>query len=208
MLVYANEKDYRGVLTKFKTLSNTLNPDSRSSWTTLASGITVQAASIIGWNVRPSPSSTSSPITDQIKSDIWTPFTTQTPSSLSTSGDGLSSCAKAGIGVSAGLGVLLIIALIVWAVLLQRRNKKLSAKIGTKEESRTQSHGIDSNGVFNSSRLCELSASQTNKLGHESLPEIDGSQINELGRRSLCELDPISIPVELPVVTPTASDVR
>lgn len=217
-LIYANEKDYRGVLTKFKTLSSTFNPNPQVSWTTLASKITAQAAAIIGWNVQPSASSTSNPITSPINSEILAPFTTQTtPSSpsTSTSGDGLSSGAKAGIDVSAGMGILLIITLIVWTVLLRRRNKKLSAEIGTgisKEFQTQSSHGIDSNdGVFNPARLRELSASQTNELGHhQSLREIGGSQINELGRRSLCELDdPVFVPVELSGVTPTTtSNVR
>lgn len=207
-LIYANERDYRGVLSKFKTLSSTFNPNPQVNWTTLASKITAQASAIIGWNVQPSASSTSNPITSQTKSDILTSFTTQSPSSPSTSGDGLSNGAKAGIGVSVGLGILLIITLIVWTVLLQRRNKKLSAEIGTSKEFQTQSHGIDSNSVFNPPRSSEPPASQTNEPGHESSREIGGSQINELGRRSLCELDPVSIPVELSIVTPTTTDVR
>ena len=166
--------------------------------TTLASVITAEAAAIIGWNVQSSAFSTSNPI----NSNTLTSFSTQTPSSPSANGYKLSSGAKAGIGVGFGVGLFMVITLIAWTIILKRKNKTLSTRIQTSNESQTQP-----NDVFHLPQSCEHCNSQSHELDHGNMRELDSSQINELNHRSLCELDPAPIPVEMSHATPKTMSV-
>lgn len=151
--------------------------------TTLTSEITAQAASIVGWNVQPTQSPTSNPITSQIN-----------PSLPSANGYRMSDSAKVGIGVSVGIGTLIGIALIAWTIILTRRNRNLSANAKISKKPQTSSR-TDSRMFEIPSQPCELCGSQSNELG--------GEHINELNHhRSLCELDPVTVPVEMSVATP------
>lgn len=172
---------------------------------TLKSKITAQAASIVGWNVQPTPSSTSTSILPVSARPFRSldPITSQTDPSLASANDyRMSDSAKVGIGVSVGIGILIVIALIAWTVILTRRNRKLSAKIKISKKPQRSSR-IDSNGVEIPSQTGELCASPSNELGDGSLGELGGAHINELNHhRSLRELDPITVSVEMGIATP------
>lgn len=179
-----------------------------SSLITLTSQITAEAASIVGWNVQSVISSTSNPMTSRVNSNFPPFFTKRLPFSSSAGDYQLSAGAKAGIGISAGLGTLIVITLIVWTVMLRRRNRNLLVEIEINKKFPTQSYGIPSNNVFNLLRSCRHCDSQSNELDHELSRELDRSQIYELNHRNLYELNPISFPVELSVPSPTMLGAR
>lgn len=170
--------------------------------TSFASDITVQAVPIVGWNVHSTAFSTSNP------NNIFTPFSTQPPSSSAANGYQMSNAAKIGIGVSAGVGMLIVFAFIACTVILRRRNQKLLAKIEISKESQVRPNGTDSNGVFNLPQLCEHCNSRSHELNHGNMRELGGSQIHELNHRSLRELDSVAFPFELSVATPKTSAAR
>ena len=183
-------KDYQFGLALIEEITSSIEP----MQSTLASTIiTAEAAAIIGWNVQSSAFSTSNPINP----NTLTSFATQTPVSPSANGYKLSSSAKAGIGVGIGVGIVMVVTLIAWTIILKRKNKTLSTRIQTGNESQTQS-----NHVFNHHQPCEHCNSHSHELDHENMRELDSSLINELDHRSLCELDPGPVPVEMSFATP------
>ena len=158
--------------------------------------ITVKAVPIVGWNMQSNVIQTPNPVANRIITKIVNSYSTQTNSSLPLpNGYEMSSGVKAGIGVSAGICIFIVILCTTWTVRLKRKNKKLSTKIND-ESQRMQSSDVHSNGIFNPARPCELCASQMTELGHDDLREIGGSPINELGHRSIHELDHTSFLVQ------------
>lgn len=181
-------------------VTQTQAPLSLPPRTTITSDITADAVSIVGWNVQPTASSNSNPITSHLNSNTLTSFSAQSPSSPSNNGYRLSSGATTAIGISATVGIIFATAIIVWIVVLKRKNRNLSTKRSKK--SQIPPNDIDSNGVLNLSRSCEHCNFRNHELGHQSMRELDSSHLNELNHRSLCELDPVTIPVELSAATP------
>lgn len=176
--------------------------------TTLTSPTFAYAAPIVGWNMESNAIQTSNPVPNQIITKIVTSFSTQTHSFSPKMEYGMSSGAKAGIAVSAGVGIFIAIILISWTVRLRRRNRKLSTQIKIHDEfHQIHSSDLDPNGgIFvNPPQPYELRNSHINELrNHEIRREIGGSQINELGHRSMHELDTTLAPVR-PAVAAAAS---
>ena len=104
------------------------SPDDWSTvTTTLDTDSTVGAVAVVGWNIKGATSPTPSPTTSPSNTASATGDTSTNPSlpspTQTTPDNGLSSGAKAGIGVGVALGVLGILALLATFFLLRRRRR-------------------------------------------------------------------------------------
>ena len=159
--------------------------------TTIESGSFVGAVPVMGWNVHSTAFSTSNPISSQLISETVTTFSTQTPSSFTAAGgsvsvrnstddngqnDRLSKGSIAGIGVTAGVVSLIIMALVAWIVILKRR-RSAEKRVNNELKEHVQPHGIDPDvGDSSFNRTRELDNSQIiNELSHTNRFEMDAA---------------------------------